>query len=261
MKSFNKAMGEHLFSIWIDESWIQEWINHSLQPGIMEGSIPFQLELYGGYGQAFGGYEVRTLVEKNKHIIFDRGDYKIELDSNYQEGRMYVHDALALKHALMNLYSTVIVHDQWGLLLHASCVAHLKKAFLFTGQSGAGKSTAAALSAPRMVYADEAAIVKISENKVTVFPSPFNSEAEPLIDEEALPLEAIELLHQSPVNQLVRLSTVEGLVQLINKTFYWEYDSLQTKKVLKLLNQLSLKIPINRLSFQKNNTFWELIVS
>ncbi len=70
----------------------------------------------------------------------------------------------ALKHALMNLYSSFIVHHKWGLLIHSSCLKEGDKAFLFSGQSGAGKSTVVKLSHPRPILSDEATVVKITES-------------------------------------------------------------------------------------------------
>ena len=49
----------------------------------------------------------------------------------------------------MNLYSSFIAYHNWGLLIHSSCVVNKGEAHIFSGHSGAGKSTAAKLSHPR----------------------------------------------------------------------------------------------------------------
>lgn len=211
-----------------------------------------------GYGTPFANYEV-TIVEQSSSILFKRADYLIEVDSDYKEAKIFVHDELAVKHALMNLYSSFIVHHNWGLLIHSSCVLDNDKAHIFTGHSGAGKSTAAKLSLPRELLSDEATILKITRNNVTVYNSPFRSELKAKGDEEVSPLESIQLLHQALSNKRIELKKVEALLQLVDKVFYWVYKPEETTKIFNLLKLLVEKVPVYQLYFQKNPTFWRLI--
>ena len=47
-----------------------------------------------GYGIPFTGYEVNIISKENK-ITFERADYLIEVDPNYTEATISVHDDLA----------------------------------------------------------------------------------------------------------------------------------------------------------------------
>jgi len=60
-----------------------------------------------------------------------------------------------------------------GMLLHASAVVKDKRAFLFFGRSGAGKSTTAALSEKHKVIGDDVVAVKRSRGSYCVFPTPW----------------------------------------------------------------------------------------
>ncbi len=79
------------------------------------------ITIHEEYGIPFSGYEVHITNNENK-ITFERADYLIEVNSNYTEATISVHDDLALKHALMNVYSSFIAHHNWGLLIHSSCI-------------------------------------------------------------------------------------------------------------------------------------------
>lgn len=216
------------------------------------------IELSNNYGLPFQDYKV-TISQQGDTVIFKRADYLLEIDNQYRSASLKFHDELALKHAMMNLYSAFIVHHNWGLLIHSSCAVDHGQAHLFSGHSGAGKSTAARLSAPRQLLSDEATILKVTDQGITVFDSPFRSELPDAGGQITAPLTSIQLLHQALSNQRVLLKKGEGLTELIDKVFYWSYKKEETIKIMRLLQILINQVPVYRLHFQKNNSFWELI--
>lgn len=216
------------------------------------------IRLKNGYGTPFADYEVKIVKEFNQ-ISFQRADYSIQVDADYKHATVAVHDELALKHALMNLYSSFIVHHNWGLLIHSSCVIEEGRAHIFMGHSGAGKSTAAKLSYPRKLLSDEATILKISGESITVFNSPFRSELQSTDHKENCSLASIQLLEQSRSNKRMKIKKSEALLQITDKVFFWCYRAEEPTKILRLLKLVVNEIPVYELHFQKNNTFWELI--
>lgn len=226
------------------------------EPSDVKPEIAIRLE--EGFGVPFLDYEV-NIEQRSNRVIFRRADYLIEANPDFSGARISVYNEFALKHALVNFYSAYIVHHQWGLLLHASCVIDQGRAHLFTGQSGAGKSTAAKLSLPRKLLADEAAIVKITADRLIVFNSPFRSELEATNTEDSCALAGIHILHQALHHERLKLVKSNGFLQLIDKVFYWKYSAAETNKVFGLLRTLADAAPIYELRFQKNSRFWELI--
>lgn len=216
------------------------------------------IHLLEGYGIPFVDYKV-DIIKVAKKVTYRRSDYLIEVDSNYTHAKVSVYDEFALKHALLNLYSSFIVHHNWGLLIHSSCVVEKGEAHIFAGHSGAGKSTAAKLSHPRPLLSDEATIVKVNANEITIYNSPFRSELESTGDKRFYPLESIQLLYQANHNKRNQLSKSDALLHLIDKVFYWTNSPEETKNILHLIKILVQTVPVYELHFQKNNTFWELI--
>lgn len=255
-------IGDHRFRMICDSFELENFILENYQRVSSEKdkefNINMDIEIEGSYGGPFLNYDV-TVEEKPDRIIYRRNDYAIKVDRTYKQANILVHDEFALKHALMNLYSAFIVHHGWGLLIHSSCVIEGEKAHLFSGCSGAGKSTAAKLSLPRKLLSDEASIVRVRENEVTVFNSPFRSELKVTGGKSAYPLASIELLHQAETNKRIPLKKTEALAQLMDKVFYWSYQPEETAKIINLLVLLMKQVPVSQLHFQKNNTFWELI--
>lgn len=259
-KGFTK-IGEHLILINCMSNKLTSMIWEtfpSLKVINMDQNFDLEISIKDEYGIPFLNYEVEVVKIDNK-ILYRRADYLIEVDCEYKFASICVNNDLALKHALMNLYSSFIVYHNWGLLIHSSCAIENGQAHIFAGHSGAGKSTAAKLSNPRKLLSDEATIVKISQGKVTVFNSPFRSDIHSEGFEGECFLRSLNLLCQSALNKRSELRKSDSLIQLMDKVFAWPRNKEEIKVIIRLLTDLVNKIPVYDLYFQKNNTFWELI--
>jgi hypothetical protein len=259
MTRIHTTIGEHLIQIMCDSDKMTKWIERNFPVANIIKPLPdLFIKLKEGYGTAFVDYHVEIAKDADK-ISFQRADYFIETSLDYHDAYIAVHDELALKHALMNLYSSYLVYHQWGLLIHSSCVIDKGKAYMFAGHSGAGKSTAAKLSHPRELLSDEATIIKIVPGQITVFDSPFRSELVRSGASENSPLTNIYVLHQATDNHIDPLSQSNSLLVLMNKVFYWSHSLDETRKIFRLLQHVVTSVSISELHFQKNETFWELI--
>lgn len=257
MKPLNIRVGEHNFKLLLFENKIVNILTKQFNV-CKENTPDLTLTIQLGYGQTFKDYDVKV-ENDSKNIIFTRADYKIMVDENYTNALLLAYNELALKHALMNLYSSYIIHKNWGILLHSSCVLENDGAHIFTGHSGAGKSTAAKLSAPRPLLSDEATIIKIDKDRILGYDSPFRSELYGHAPVSNTKLLSIDLLHQSLSIERNRVDKSSALLALFDKVFYWPSNKEETKRILTMLRFLVEQVDIYDLYFQKNNQFWEMI--
>ncbi|MBP3038605.1 hypothetical protein J9303_03690 [Bacillaceae bacterium Marseille-Q3522] len=261
MKILHSLIGEHYFRLNCPN---QNWFTALKEKfGKYPGEPVFPdltIDISDLYGSPFQNYHVTVTKDEGK-TYYRRTDYYIETDFAGRTAKIAAFDLFSLKHALLNLYSAYIVHQQWGMLMHASCVVENEKAHIFTGHSGAGKSTVAALSAPREILADEASIVKVSNQEIIVYDSPFRSELQQQKERQKAELASIQLLQQSASINRQALHKADALLKLVDKVFFWTADPQETKQIWKLLRQLIIQIPVYKLRFQKNNRFWELMRS
>lgn len=260
MNIFQTKIGDHHIQVNSCSSQVMAALSKDFPSFCSSKQPDVEMQIEDGYGVPFQDYEV-DVQESADFISFTRADYQLQVQPDFKRATLFVHDELALKHAFMNFYSSYIVHHNWGLLIHSSCVVDGQRAHLFSGHSGAGKSTAAQLSYPRTLLSDEATIVKITKNSVTVYDSPFRSELRASRIEKTVPLASIHLLHQSPTNKRVEVKKSDALVQLMDKVFYWPHQQKEAAAIFFLLKRLVENSPVCDLYFQKNNTFWELIPS
>ncbi|WHY90968.1 hypothetical protein QNK12_25555 [Neobacillus cucumis] len=260
MKQLTTKIGDHSIHILCHSQKLNRFFEKSFPIFLSnkDQQIHLTINIKDGYGEPFKDYKVE-ITKLNQKILYQRADYLIEVDSEYKVATISAHDTLALKHALTNLYSAFIVHHQWGLLIHSSCAIDQGKAHIFSGHSGAGKSTAARLSYPRNLLSDEATLVKITSEGVQVFNSPFRSELEADRYEGEVELASIQLLIQAIQNKRVRLEKSDAILQLMDKVFFWPQSNEEMKTIMRVMTMLVKQVPVYELHFQKNNTFWELI--
>ena len=268
MDELKLSIAEHRLLTRAAVPWITEWLQAFFSvEGIDFGEtrteplLPaIQIQIDEGRSPFEGSFDVKKEKTPSGQLLFTRADYQITVDPSFEKAELIVYDSFALKHALMHLYSLYIVHLGWGLLIHSSCVMDDGRAFLFSGHSGAGKSTAARLSSPRQLLSDEASIVRITPEGVSVFDSPFRSE---LLSETkyatSCPLAGIYLLNQSEEIYTQAISNQDAFIRVLDKVFYWSYDPAETMKIMKLGKLLAQGVPFHELYFQKNNLFWEKI--
>lgn len=258
MRELHVRVGEHNVLFICSSQRIVQLITR-IFPIISKDSDPnMVIRLIENYGHPFNGYYVEINKENNK-ILFSRSDYLIETTTDYSSSKIYGYDEMAFEHALLHLYSSYIVYHNWGLLIHSSCVLNSEKAHIFTGRSGAGKSTIATLSKPRSLMSDEATLVKITDEGILVYDSPFRSDTLSDGKNGPITLSSIQIIHQATYDNRITVSKADALITLLDKVFYWAHDPQETRQILKLLNQLVQEIPVFDLYFQKTPTFWELI--
>ena len=135
------------------------------------------------------------------------------------------------------------------LLFHSSAIEFEKKAILFTGPSGTGKTTQTRNW--KKVFHDQVRIlngdkplVKVEPDAVTVFGTPYAGK-EGYQTNASAPVRCIVILNQAKENKVVRLSSKEAFPVLLSQTFK-PVDSAAVVKTLNLVQTLS-QVPIYRL--------------
>ena len=152
------------------------------------------------------------------------------------------------------------------LMLHASGVIHEGMAYLFTGASGAGKSTVCKLLAPEPAFTilhDEVVAVSHKENTFHAWSTPFRGEM-PAKYHCGAPLRAIFFLKQDVKNYGVRLSSrkvAELLCYSLIPPMVVNKGTLATQQApsLKQLLTMAEVIPGYELHFRPESSFWDCI--
>lgn len=150
-------------------------------------------------------------------------------------------------------------------LLHASAVRHGEGAVLFTGPSGAGKTTCARLAGERPVLHDEIVALRIDGPRVTAAPTPLLGEL-PAGDPRPVPVLAVHWLRQAPVDAWQRLTPAQAFplvfTQLLATSPCHADRAAQREGVATraaLAARVVESVPVAELSFTKSEAFWRTI--
>lgn len=138
-----------------------------------------------------------------------------------------------------------------GIMLHACGVNDRGKGYIFTGRSGAGKSTISQLWAASegvSVLSDERVIVRQHDGRFWVYGTPWYGDAK-IASPEAAPLERIFVIEHGTKNQAVPLKRSSAVSELFARSFptFWDTEGLAF--TLAFLEQMTQTIPSCALNF------------
>jgi hypothetical protein len=146
-----------------------------------------------------------------------------------------------------------------GFLLHAATVIRNGKAYIFTGRSGAGKSTVAALSPEGSVLTDEISLLRREGNVWRAYGTPFWGEFRAAGSNVSAPVAGIFRLMQAPENRVTSLRPVEFLRVLMPNVLFFSTEPEANRQLLEILSQAASEISGYGLAFRKDPSFWEAL--
>jgi hypothetical protein len=231
-------------------------VHLSLKRTGVDGIVDSLFEEKSVDGECFeiGGGIVRGCYRR------EQGDVEVQADERLFSGRMI--------RVFEQLLYQVFFSDPRNrngriLLLHSSGVVSEGAGFVFTGSSGAGKSTIAALSSRDTVLNDEICLVRFHESETILESTPFNGFFRRKSEGNA-PLRCVFVLHQAKAHAVRPMGRGEAvaallpqLVPVIGMDERITRDTL--RRMLDLAAELQRRVPVRRLEFARDAGFWEKI--
>ena len=146
-----------------------------------------------------------------------------------------------------------------GFLLHAATVIRHGKAYLFTGRSGAGKSTVASLAPPGSVLTDEISLLRRENGVWRAYGTPFWGEFRAAGSNTSVPVSGIFRLVQAADNRVTPLRPMELLRALLPNVLFFSAEPEANRQLLETLGQAVEAISGYVLAFRRDPTFWEVL--
>jgi hypothetical protein len=189
-----------------------------------------------------------------------RGEFRASFDLSTRRGHLdFVPNPYSVD-TLLRIVHSLLLAPGGGLLLHAAGGIRDGRGVLFSGVSGAGKSTIASL-APRDVQllTDEISYLRREGLGFRVYGTPFSGELGIRGEDVSAPLSAIYLIEHGPANRLERVAESEAARRLMRNTLFFAREKHLVAQVFCTVCDLVRQVPVYRLEFVPDTRVWEMI--
>jgi len=239
------------------------------------GCVPFRLEtsdvrLFRAASSRYAAF--REAAAQPIHILLNEFSksgsrpaefgYEFEGAALRASSRETRFDGVRNEYALDSLLRVLLswkLAGRHGFLLHAATVVRNGKADVFTGGSGAGKSTVASLSPAGTVLTDEISLLRFENSEWRAYGTPFWGEFRAAGSNTSAPVGGLFRIVQSPENRVTRLRPVEMLRALLPNVLFFSAESEANRRLLDILGHAVDSISGYELAFRKETAFWEVL--
>jgi hypothetical protein len=162
--------------------------------------------------------------------------------------------------AVLRILHSLVLARQGGFLLHSSSAIRNGKAFLFSGVSGAGKTTMSRLAPPdATLLTDEISYVRREGNRYLAYGTPFAGELARPGENCSAPLSALFLLEKGLRNSIEPISPTEAIQRLMRNILFFADDAELVKLVFQSACEFASLVPMHRLVFVPDQRVWDMI--
>ncbi len=211
--------------------------------------------------------DVSVRIQANRWVM-ERGDFRAEWDPAFLRGwvRQTV-NPYAIDSVLRILHSLILARSG-GFLIHAASAVRHGRAFIFAGESGAGKTTLSQLAPPDVtILTDEISYIKPAAGDSTAanlprfeaFGTPFAGELARIGQKTRAPLAELFILKQGAENRIELISESEAAWELLRHVLFFARDERLVQRVFESIFGFVRCVPVRRMVFQPNAAAWELI--
>src|SRR5215469_380300 len=191
---------------------------------------------------------------------FERGDFHAEWHAGTGQGRIALAPSPYGIDAILRIVHSLIQAGQGGFLLHGASAIRNRKAFLFSGVSGAGKTTISRLAPPdATLLTDEISYVRCESGKYFACGTPFAGELAALGENAQAPVERLFFLAKGAENRIEPIGQADALRMLLRNILFFADDSELVGKVFRTACEFLDRVPVSRLTFYPDEHLWELV--
>jgi hypothetical protein len=197
---------------------------------------------------------------QNRRWSFRRGDFRAEWEPDCGRGQMRQLPNPYSVDSVLRIVHSIILAGDGGFLLHAASVVRGGHAFLFTGLSGAGKTTITRLALPEVtVLTDEVSYVRPGPEGYHAFGTPFAGELARMGENVSAPISAVYLLAKGAENRIAPVPPSEAVHRLMRNILFFAEDPVLVQRVFQACCEFVATVSVQRLTFFPDQRIWELI--
>jgi len=195
-----------------------------------------------------------------KTWFFRRGDFRAEWDMETRRGRVRQTPNPYSIDTVLRIVHSLVLAEEDGFLLHAASAVRSGQAYLFSGVSGAGKTTISRLAPSGVaVLTDEVSYVRKRPCGYRAYGTPFAGELARVGENLSAPFGAVFFLEKGPVNRIEPISDAVAVRALLRNTLFFSHDEQLVRRVFDSACEFVSRVATARLIFKPDVSVWRLI--
>jgi hypothetical protein len=227
--------------------------------GAATPDFEFDVDLVEPSDAAVISQELRVGIEDGEWWL-ERGDFCARWSAQSCRGRIRQTRNRYAVDAVLRILHTLLLAQQGGFLVHAASAIRSGKAFIFSGISGAGKTTMCRLAPPdATLLSDEISYVRRHHQVYIASGTPFSGELARAGENRSAPVAGFFLLEKGATNKIEAMSPGEAVPRLLRNILFFSHDTSLVKYVFQSACEFASSVPVRRLTFVPDRSVWELI--
>ena len=202
-----------------------------------------------------------TVTWDSGRWLMERGDFRAEWNPSTCRGRIRQNINPFSLDSVLRIVHTLLLAKKGGFLVHASSAIRNGCAFLFSGVSGAGKTTIARL-APQdaVLLTDEISYVIPQDGRYCAVGTPFFGELARVGENVRAPIKAFYILSKGPKNKIEPIAAPDAIRGLLRNILFFARDPELVKLVFDTAVNFISRVRVYRLTFVPDTRVWEMIL-
>jgi len=243
--------------------------------GFLSSSRPqFELEFDLPSTALASDGDVRVRREGDEWLL-QRGDFHARWDPRSGRGSVRQDANPYSLDSVLRIVHSLILAERGGFLLHSASAICDGRAYLFSGVSGAGKTTMTRLApAAITLLTDEISYVRPNHDRPNdvrpsndrpsghgyhAFGTPFSGELAKAGENCAAPVAALFFLEQGPENRADELPSADAVRRLMRNILFFAEDKGLVDRLFVTACDFVGRVPIRRLTFYPDSRVWDLV--
>lgn len=160
---------------------------------------------------------------------------------------------------LIRLATAIWVYQSGGLLFHAAGISRQNKGYLFTGQSGAGKTTVCRVSRDVIILNDDLVVLTPQNGDWCVWTTPFTNPTQVHPNLGTAKLCAILNLVQDVNHEVLPIPTASAAADLMTHIPFVATNKAFMREIFSRCISIVQRVDTYELHFLPDDGFWSLI--
>ena len=246
-------------SLCTSDRFFLSMVEQRYEPFLSTARARFQLEFEIIEATAATDDDVRVHRHGSEWQI-TRGDFLARWNSRTGTGFVRQNANPYSLDSVLRILHSLILAEQGGFLLHAASGICKERAYLFSGVSGAGKTTMTRIAPPDVrLLTDEISYIRRFDDAYVAFGTPFAGELAKAGENCKAPIACLFFLEKGPENRIEEMPSTEAVRRLMRNILFFAEDPDLVNKLLASACDFVDQVPTRLLRFYPDARVWNHI--